>query len=325
MAHTLASTRVRSRELTIVTVSFGDRRWIERGADLAERLNPGHGARWRLVVNEPAQPEDRAGDPGRFELLRGGALTEQERADRRSRSLHHAKGLHAGLRDVGTRWVLLLDSDCFIVRPGWMEDVLAHMDDVGLAFLGTPYHPRGTAKLRYFPTCVCLFVDLTRVPVAALDFTPGTDEPSPGRVERVANAFLARRGMHDRVRFERSQDTGVRVYRRYRDDPVAPSECVVPVVTAGEARTVLRRPSQLVLEKVLPDRWCLLPRRPGYFTDVTFAQLGAPDFYAHGAEEYLWRGAPFAAHLRGSERLRTDDAGLDRVLAGFEGAAALVR
>jgi hypothetical protein len=312
-----------SADLTICSVSFGDRHWIERSEALARRLNPGHRATWRLVVNEPARAADRPEDPGPFEVRRGEALSPDEAADALRRSRHHARALHVGLREIRTRFVLILDADCFLVRPAWMDDVLAHMDTHGLAFFGTPYHPRWLAKLRYFPCCVCLFVDRERVALEALDFTPGPDPgyapPNDARaklIRRVDRTF-ARRGMAPRTFSEVSQDTGVRVYRRYRDRPDTPSECVAPVVTAKEMRSMLRRPPQLVLEKVLPDRWCLLPRRPGYFTDATFATHGAPDVYGNMAEEYVWRDAPFAFHLRGGDALRRDPAAVDAILEGF--------
>jgi hypothetical protein len=309
-----------AEDLTICSVVYGDRPWLSRNADLCDALNPGHRAIWRMIANRPVQASDVGAGAERFDVVEGAALTEAEATDPLFRSIHHAKGLNAGVPTVSTRWLLVLDSDCFIVRRGWIDDVLGHMSAQGLAFFGTPYHPRWIAKLRYFPCCVCLFVDLARVPLDALDFTPGERPDAPAEPRAVAwiDGLLRRRGMAQRTRPGRSRDTGIRVYSRYRGDPAAPSECVTPVMTLRDLRRPLRDPNQVLLEKVLPDRWCLLPRRPGAFTDRTFASLGRPDAHGRGCEEYLWRGEPFALHLRGGDQALREDLGeLDRLLAGF--------
>ncbi len=312
-----------SRDLTIASVVFGDRPQLEVAADLADALNPGHAATWRMIANLPFQPADRAGEPGRFEVVPGAELTAEERAQARLyASLHHAKGLNAGLRDIRTRYLLILDPDCLIVRPGWMDDVLAHMAARGLAFFGVPYHPRGLTKLRYFPCCVCLFIDCARVPVAELDWTPAPPERAPAAgawADRQMERLLRRWDSPLRARVQRSRDTGFRVYQRYRDDPAAPGEAVTPVVEPRDLRGITDA-REVVLEHLLPDRWCLAPRRAGGLTDRTFASLGAPDLAGRGAEEYLWRGEPFAVHLRGAdEQIRRDLAAQQALLGAFRG------
>lgn len=291
--------------------------------ELTERLNPGAALRWRVVRNLPVQPSDEHLHP-HFEILDGAALDEGPEAPAASRrgSYHHALGLNVACRDLRTRFVMLLDPDCFVVRPGWIADVLTHMRDRGLAAFGTPYHPRSPAKVRYVPNAVCMVVDTELLALEGLDWTPGTGmEPAPPRVsptDRLILAALKRLSSGaQRLRVESSVDTGIEVYRHAVAQGVE-VECTQPVVLPAHMRSEIKHPKQRVLEAVLPDRYCLLPRHKGYITDRAFATFGHPDTAVMGCEEFCWRDVPFALHLRGGPReLRDDPRRLRDLLASF--------
>lgn len=306
---------LRTADLTICAVSFGDRPLLELNRELTERLNDAR-PRWRLIRNSPTQAEDLTGrDDMPFEVLDGPELPETERESKLRTSVHHALGLALASSGIETRYLLYLDPDCYVVRQDWIADVLQHMEREELSFFGVPYHPRSISKYRYFPCAVCLVVDTHAVDVAQVDWAP--ELPDPVRrtgFDRLLARYLAKRHRF-RLEGDLSLDTGFRLYRRYAG--VTRSECAQPVVRREHLRRKLTPPKQRVLEKILPDRYCLLPKRRGYFTDRGFAAHGYMDTAALGCEEFMWRGEPFALHLRGAPELAGDLDALREVLAQF--------
>ncbi len=305
-------------ELTICVVTFGDRPLLELNMELTERLNDVRPV-WRMIRNRPLQEEDLRGrEHLAFEMLEGPELPESLHDSKMRASYHHALGLAVASSRLDTRYLLYLDPDCFIVRRDWIREVLEQMEREDLSFFGVPHHPRSVSKYRYFPCAVCLIVDTRSVDVAELDWTPET-EPAPYAGRRSwFDALLAsylRKRYAFRLEGDLSLDTGFRVYRHYRG--ITRSECVQPVVRPEHLRRKLSPPKQRVLEKVLPDRYCLLPKRPGFFTDEGFAARGYADTAALGCEEFMWRGEPFALHLRGAPALATDLDRVREVLAQF--------
>lgn len=298
---TTASALEPTSDLTVVTVIYGDKWRADLHLSLAQRLNKDETARWRFVRNLPPHPsDDWSGQTDAYEVVEGSAVDPAWSEETTVRSRHHARGLEQGLRDIRTRYVLVVDADFFIVRADWYADVIAHMHANELSFFGAPYHPRSPWKLRYFPCAVCLFIDTSRVDLSTLRWEPGvTDVPSAAGSERLW-AFVLRTLRSDwRLGVEGSTDTGISVYSRFRDGDLR-AECVVPVLGPDEIRTRNRKPGQLLLELLLPDRYCFLPRRPGYFTDRPFVSVGLPDTAALRCEEYWWGSLPFAVHLRGA-------------------------
>jgi hypothetical protein len=165
----------------------------------------------------------------------------------------------------------------------------------GLAVFGAPWHPSRLRKLRYFPCAHCLFVDLSRVPAAALDFTPDFAELAGYTAEKASRAPRLLRALDvlklgKRGAIATSRDTGWRIYEHCRRDPALAAECLQPVFRAHPARAWLEAP--------VPDRFSLLPKRAGYFTPRGFRERGLPDLSAFGWEEFVWRDAPFGFHVR---------------------------
>jgi hypothetical protein len=322
MEHIQLSTRSPERrtlvDLTIASVSFGDWPLLELNRELCERMNPGLAARWRIVRNLPVQAEDAGArdDPeGGLELLEGDILGEDLRRLGKHRSYHHALGLNRATGPVSTRYLALMDADCFVVRPHWLEHVLDHMRACGLACFGVPYHPRSFAKIRYFPCAVFMIVDTEQVPVDELDWTPEARAARPsdghGPLDRRLQTWIEASEMPWRLRAEESEDTGIRLYTHLRAQGLR-SDTVVPVYSAAHAPKKLRTPRQLVLEHLLPDRYCILPKRRDGMTDRGFGHAGLEDFSAQGCEEYMWRDEPFALHLRGGPAALRSDLGAIR-------------
>jgi hypothetical protein len=306
-------------DMTMCTVSFGDWPVIDVNRRLLERMNPGVQVQWRVARNLPLQPPDGDAGGAHVEVIEGEALDDDLRATSKHRSWHHALGLNRVCRDVRTRYLALVDADCFIVRPHWVRDVLGHMREHGLAFFGVPYHPRSIAKIRYLPCAVFIVIDTTQMAADALDWTPKALTPRrpDGPVDRWLQRRLQDDGTAWRLRAEESEDTGIRVYAQLREDGLS-SECAVPVYTTLHAPRKLRTPRQLALEHVLPDRYCILPKRRGAITDRGFVANGLEDFSGEGCEEYMWRDDPFALHLRGGpEELRSSPEKIQETLWRF--------
>jgi hypothetical protein len=306
-----------SHDVTICSVVFGDKWCLDLNRELTRRLNPKREAHWLVVRNRPHQENDRFNPSEPYEVLDGAELPEELRARHDARSHHHAAALALASRSARTRFVLFFDGDCFILREDWLAEVTEHMLANKLGFFGVPYHPRQPAKLRYFPCGVWLMVDTARVDISSFDWTPGAETASArGRIsDRFWRRLLSGESSRHRLRVESSTDTGISIYRRYRGSRETRSDHVVPVLIPRHLRVRDTRPRQVLLEKLLPDRYCVVPRRVGYFTDVGFPAHGLPDMSAIGCEEYMWRNEPFALHLRGGPaELRKDPSAVAALL-----------
>lgn len=293
----------RDADLTVVTVAFGDKWCVDLHRRLADRLNPQTSAHWRVVRNlPPQQADDWNGAESLYEIVEGAVVPEEHGEALNRGSIHHALALAIGSQDIKTRFVFFVDADFFVLRRDWYSAVIDYMLERKLAFFGAPYHPRSPWKFRYFPCAVALFVDREQVDPAQMDWVPrDTPRKGPRPSDRVWARILSRLGSDWRLHVEASLDTGITVYDQFRSRSDLRSECVVPVLTAESVRAQHQSPDQLLLERVLPDRFCILPKRAGYFTDQRFASLGLPDTHGLRCEEYWWQDAPFGLHLRGAD------------------------
>lgn len=277
--------------MTICTVSFGHARHLALNHDLLTRLNPREWGRvdWMVAENAAEGQPDRVVDTASFLVLPG----SNERS--RGASHHHASALNGLLPHVKTRFLLVLDPDFYILRPGWLQEVETHMRHEGLAFFGVPWHPRYTENYRYFPAVHCMFIDRKFVRLEDVDFSPILDRSLPAWAARIPL-------MH---RLRQSWDTGTRVYERFSRQPSVQSECVTPVYRPGEdvpgASDEIRNLKQRAVEFFLPDALCYRPKRRGAYTGVGFLErklISAP--LPRLWEESIWKNAPFGLHVRGS-------------------------
>jgi hypothetical protein len=295
---TSATTSRPPGELTLVSVAYRSRSSLGLNWSLTARLNPASAFTWWVVENtdDPAE-EKLAPDDGRFRLLPGLPAT---RTGRTRGSYQHAASLNHVLEQVPSRFLLVLEPDFFLVRPGWISDALDHMQAQGLSFFGAPYFPGRHTKYRYFPCVSCLFVDLQRVDKHDLDFTPEIDEMQAQATRDLFPGNLLRRALVGRALWPflgTSRDVGYRIYRRFAHDPHHRAGWATPVWReAPGTRTAEASPPARLVQWL--DGLLVMPRR-GYFSRTGFRELGAWDASGVGWEEYVWRGEPFGFHVQG--------------------------
>ncbi len=116
-------------------------------------------------------------------------------------SYHHAAGLNRALERVATRYALVIDPDFYVVRPGWIAEVLAHVRAEDLAAFGAPWNPRWYQKFRYFPCTHFMVLDLAKRP-----WSPGLLAPDLVRggrrfASRQWTAYAAARAASARRRW----------------------------------------------------------------------------------------------------------------------------
>lgn len=158
-------------DITICTVSYGHRSLIETNIEFVKKMNPEIYPRWIIVENTPPNIKERFAS-GEVEncLIKEGI--QNDFTGIAPGSYHHATGLNSALKEVKTRYVLVIDPDFYIVKKNWINATLGYMNENNLAFFGAPYNPKRYMKYRYFPCIHCLFIDLSKVDKEKIDFTP---------------------------------------------------------------------------------------------------------------------------------------------------------
>ena len=295
--------RSAAAELTILTVGIQKHyEYLRRQIEMIDALNPGADYRFLAVDNAALGKPNLVMDDPRCTVLAGvdaAPLPEQGRG-----SYHHAAALNMAIRTVRTRYALVLDPDLFVVYRNWIGDCIEHMRNRDLGFFGTPWHSRWYRKWRGFPCVHFLLIDLHKVPVEEIDFTPALVEDldadaSPQSAWLKTHAPL----LYSRLLIETRRDTGWmlnhRFRRRYKVDLLQP---VLDMDKELTRPIHLQTPRGRRFERRLPRRWSFLPS-PGSYVPVGDAPgfAGAP-FKALGPEQFVWRGAPFCFHLRRNVR-----------------------
>lgn len=99
-----------------------------------------------------------------------------------------------------------------------------------------------------------------------------------------------------------SRDTGYLLFQNYSKN--LKSECVQPVFNemVKIVPRYIKSPLNFRLEKLLPDKWCYLPKRNNFYSEKGFADTGDPNLLAHGWDEFLWKGKPFGFHMQGAQK-----------------------
>ncbi len=278
--------------LTIVSVRFRNDALLRKNLELTRAFNPGQSNRWIVVDNEFDGAMEPAG--ANVDVIPGAARPKA----RDLGSLHHALGLEKALSAVGTRFVLLLDPDFYVVSKGWIADVVAHAVENKLAFFGAPWHPRWFYQYRDFPAVHFMLIDLEQVRPGDIDLKPAISDDRWWQKINGSPAGLPT-ALRDALKVQRIRDTGWRLHRRYRDDPGARIELLIPHYVPPESA---RYRWERRLSPVLPKSWLMFPAREESFVRESFLKARFPEAYARGWEEFTWRGAPFAVHLRGVGR-----------------------
>jgi hypothetical protein len=278
--------------LTICSVGYRARRCLDLNDVLIRQLNPGARVpEWLLFDNNVEPNEMLDPDDPRFTIVRPPAREIDM-------GYEHALGISALLPRVKTRFLLVLDPDCFIVLPDWLRRIPEHMDAHRLGFFGTPINPRRHNSYRYFPYMVCMFVDLSRVSLRDLCFLPGVWHWWPNATYRIRKALagVPKAGALFRwMLTEQWRTNGWQIKARFGSGREVSFECAQPVwdVDAAVPRGGLKR----IMHTVTPASVSPIPKQPGYCSPRGFASMGAPDVAALGWEEFVWRGQPFAFHV----------------------------
>ncbi|MDP3779190.1 MAG: hypothetical protein Q8R30_04070 [bacterium] len=268
------------------------KRLLELNYDLVKALNPEMPIRWVVGDNTPPDMKEKI-DPRKFIVVSGAG--ELKGIYGRRGSYRHAHALRNTIDRISTRFALVLDIDFYIVAHEWMQEIPRYMREHDLAFFGVPWHPDFLWKWRYFPSPHTLFVDMSKIPAADLDFVPDYDLARLW-LPRWRNFFLKNFipfGLRKRLGINTSRDTGYKIYKKYFGASLY--ACAQPVVEKRENSSFL-----------LPERLSIVPKRAGYLTQVRFSDLGYPDCMGEGWEEFMWKEKPYGFHIRGSDKLQDD-------------------
>lgn len=293
----MQSCMVSHHDITICSVyhSLEAKRLLELNYEFVTQRNPGMKIRWVVAENTPPDFFPKI-DPQQFIIVPGageinGLLPWMWGSYRHSRALKNT------LSRVTTRFALFLDIDFYIVLPSWMTAIPQYMQNQGLAFFGVPWHPSHERKWRYFPSPHTLFVDLTKIPRDALNFEPVFgDMINPSFLTRIKDKAhnVLPSEVRRRLDISAYSDTGYPIYKQFAGR--TKYECPQPVFRAVPS----------LLDRLLPDRFSLVPKRAGYFTRTSFGDFGYPDCMSQGWEEFMWKRNPYGFHIRGSHKLQND-------------------
>ena len=223
-----------------------------------------------------------------------------------SGSYHHGRAMNLLVDYIRSRFVLFCDPDFYIVKTGWVSEILKHMTAGGLAVFGAPWHPKWVYKQRYFPCVHCMFVDLERVRKKDLDFEPDY-ESIPGYA-RDAGGIRSRRSPGEAARPAQAAQTPI--YRNLARCQLAHRSPVerrsLPSAWSASSRGFMLAGSNCPLRRLAHARSPLAypERRKSYFTERRFQDYGLPDLDARGWEEFLWQGEPFGFHVRSQPKVK---------------------
>lgn len=334
----------RQIDLTICTNIIPlDRKNIELNWDIVTRLNAANGWKWIVTVDNneteghAIEPVTQLGD-SRCELVE--VYDEEIRqASLWGANYHHGVALNKILHKINSRFVLFIDPDFYIVRKGWIPEILTYMQQQKLAFWGVPWHPKWYMKYRYFPCVHCLFIDLDQIPLKGLNLMPDTLEQttiidSPWRrIKAKMRPHLPRFvrapmqlmwwTVLNRKKICKEWDTGSRIYLEYCKSELR-SECAIPVFRPAQDFLGPRQPFfafNKILESMLPDQYSYIPKQKGYFTTKGFQESGYPDVTQMAWEEFMWQNEPLGFHVRRypkrKDNLADHDALLPDILEQF--------
>jgi len=270
--------------------------------ELSNVLNPDSKSRWILIENDPSSLEFMEASPPDLIVLKGFPM---DYSKKRPGSYHHALALIKAIRNVKSRFALLLDPDFYIVRKNWIADILDHIKKNKLAFFGTPWNPKWCSKYRYFPNVNCMFIDLEQVDKNTLAFRPGQDgdiiNENPlllTKLVRYCGIRLIKEQYRRRL-FLSSQDTGYHVYAQYAHKKEFKHEIALPVFKElnGYPKGLLK-----LIYKGLPEYFNYNPKRLDSYSQIGFRELGFIDVEKYGWEEYLWKNKPFSLHVRRTKK-----------------------
>lgn len=306
----------KNSELTICSTYYSpeSKRLLEINYEFTRKLNPGNNFTW--IASDGSEPgRNNKVDQDKF-LLIGGVnstgipeILSDKNLRRYAVTYYHGFSLMKAIPHIKTRFTVFLDVDFFIIKPHWISEIVQHMKNENLAFFGSPFHPRFFRKYRYFPCLQCLFIDLEKVGGKNVDFSPlyHEDEVMQNTIKKTKEEIMQIAFGGNRLKIGSSKDTSYGLFKKYAKSRIFRNETLKPVfkpeldlretgmdITPYGATSFWNN----VLEKFLPEKYCLLPKKTNYYTNIGFKDLGFFDASGEGWEEYMWLDKPFAFHLR---------------------------
>lgn len=328
-------------DCTILQVSWNSAPWLRLNRTLMQTTNPDWSGRWLVVENSSVDSEQRLTqtDAG-FDCISG--VSADNKLYSKS-SQQHGAGLNIGLREIKTRYVLIMDPDFFVIRLNWLDDVLTHMQKNSIDVLGVARPVYTTDHYRYFPSVLCMVIDSKNIDLTKLDMMPKFRKFSVQKLGQVLETFVLGKFFASQLKSKDAQkiytkhpqlqklasmrmirrpfigvfrDTGWQFYKDYHNRVA--SECVSEVY----------QPKSYPLDRFLPDRLSIVPKKTGYFTTKGFEHFGYPETFSYcGWDTYTWQQQPFGFHVvsSGQFKLRlerknvlTKDEHLDKVASVIE-------
>jgi hypothetical protein len=303
-------------DLTICSVyhSVHSKRFLELNRELVELLNPERSFDWIVVDNTSDDYTGERIDSSKFQVIRGVSMAEYQKQlkpwqESFKASMHVGYALNMAMRQVKTRYALVLDGDFYIVRKNWVDDVLAYMKGNNLALMGVPWHPRWHKKTRYFPTLHALFVDARQIPPASLDFRPQYETPDELPVDlKLSKATSLISAIKNNIRMRKlvgsSKDCAHSMYERYKESRFR-YNIFTPVFKPYQKDGRVERTIKLWIDLIMPDRFSLTPR-PSSYSTKSFKDRGFFDAMGKGWEEFVWKNKPFGFHMRNTGDIKRD-------------------
>ncbi len=243
-------------------------------------------------------------------------------------SYMHASALNVALRNVKTRYSIIIDPDLYVVQEDWVARMIERMERKQLALFGVPWNPRWFQKIRGFPCSHFMVIDHERLP-----FTPGlfapdlfgaeskyvsmtirdlikvTGSKAPPLAKRQAwKRFIRlihrvpREDWDQRKAINSSRDTGYRLLVKMRNEPSLKFELATPVfdpaIEGFQPPFVLGPQRWRAVEAFIPPERRYMPP-PETYSRTGFFERGYPNFRLLAWEEFLVDDEPFAVHVRG--------------------------
>ena len=226
------------------------------------------------------------------------------------RSYYHAEGIKIGIKEIKTRYVLILDPDAFVIYKNWCQELIKHMQEKDLAMFGAPYHPiKDFESFRNFPTVYFLLIDLKKIKKKIINFSPPDKKQLNNQLNKIIlpnygffnnllriYAFAIGKIFNDKERYRIGSigDTSFELYNRLFKKKMN-LELLKPVIKKKDFGFLKR-----ILDIFFPDSLSYVPKKKNYFSKKGFSEFNLPDFHILECQEYMWNYRPFLVHLRGS-------------------------
>lgn len=291
-----------------------------------------HATHWRISDNTPIA--ERLGNAEKHAQMivncqKGATLEWLEGIDPAlftgNDSLHHSAALNLLLREVQTRYLLIIDPDFFALIPQWISTFIDQIQNTKVGIIGAPRNPKWFMTQRSCPSVYFLLVDRTAIDITQIDFSP-EDWIDPSIPNRAAPDILNRLkivlkkilipldgllwGLYNRKYIGDARDTGSgldaiiksRGLKYHRLTPVFRPQDDLPLPSFWWRFGDI----------LYPESKRFVPRKTNFFSTRGFREMNSTDFRSLGCEEYLWEGHPFGVHFRGHPKRNDPNVASDR-------------